>query len=53
MEDVRTNTRYRLREVFGADAFYHTLEDVVKLPQTAASGNVSQPDPESFMNYPG
>ena len=23
------------------------------LPQTAASGNVSQPDPESFMNYPG
>ena len=23
------------------------------LPQTAASGNVSQPDPESFMYYPG
>ena len=23
------------------------------LPQTAASGNVSQRDPESFMNYPG
>jgi hypothetical protein len=23
------------------------------LPQTAASGNVSQPDPESLMNYPG
>jgi hypothetical protein len=22
------------------------------LPQTAASGNVSQPDPESFMKYP-
>ena len=23
------------------------------LPQTAASGNVSQLDPESFMKYPG
>ena len=23
------------------------------LPQTAACGNVSQPDPESLMNYPG
>ena len=23
------------------------------LPQTAASGNVSQPDPKSFMKYPG
>ena len=23
------------------------------LPQTAASGNVSQPDPESLMKYPG
>ena len=30
MEDVSTNTRYRLREVFGADALYDTLEDVVK-----------------------
>jgi len=30
MEDVKTNTRYQLREVFGADAFYDTLEDVVK-----------------------
>jgi len=30
MDDVKTNTRYRLRELFGKDAFYDRLEDVVK-----------------------
>jgi len=30
MEDVKTHTRYRLNEVFGADAFYDRLEDVMK-----------------------
>jgi SulP family sulfate permease len=30
MEDVRERSRYRLRELFGKDAFYDTLEDVVK-----------------------
>ncbi len=29
MEDVGAESRYRLRELFGEDAFYHTLEDVM------------------------
>ena len=29
MEDLKTHTRYRLRELFGADAFYDRLKDVV------------------------
>jgi hypothetical protein len=30
MEDVKTHSRYRFKEVFGEDAFYDRLEDVVK-----------------------
>ena len=30
MEDVKVHTRYRLKDLFGADAFYERLEDVVK-----------------------
>lgn len=30
MEDLKTQTRYRFKEVFGADAFYDHLEDVIK-----------------------
>jgi SulP family sulfate permease len=29
MEDVRAESRYELRQIFGDDAFYETLEDVV------------------------
>jgi high affinity sulfate transporter 1 len=30
MEDVKEESRYKLRELFGEDAFYDTLDDVVK-----------------------
>ena len=30
MDDVKAKSRYKLRELFGEDAFYDTLEDVVK-----------------------
>jgi MFS superfamily sulfate permease-like transporter len=30
MEDVKEESRYNLRQLFGEDAFYDTLEDVVK-----------------------
>jgi high affinity sulfate transporter 1 len=30
MEDVKANTRYRFRELFGEEAFYDRLEDVLK-----------------------
>jgi len=30
LEDVKDESRYRLRRLFGKDAFYDTLEDVVK-----------------------
>jgi hypothetical protein len=30
MEDLKTYTRDRLRELFGADAFYDRLKDVLK-----------------------
>jgi MFS superfamily sulfate permease-like transporter len=30
MDDVKEETRYNLRQLFGEDAFYDTLEDVVK-----------------------
>ena len=30
LEDVRETSRYRLRELFGEDAFYDTLDGVVK-----------------------
>jgi SulP family sulfate permease len=30
MEDLKTTTRYRFKELFGADAFYDHLEDVMK-----------------------
>ena len=30
LEDVRETSRYRLQELFGEDAFYDTLDDVVK-----------------------
>ena len=30
MDDVKEETRYNLRQLFGEDAFYDTLEDVEK-----------------------
>ena len=38
MDDVREDSRYELRELFGEDAFYDTLDDVVQAyrQQTAA-----------------
>ena len=30
MEDIKTHARYRLKDVFGEDALYDHLEDVVK-----------------------
>jgi MFS superfamily sulfate permease-like transporter len=38
MDDVREESRYQLRELFGEDAFYDTLEDVMQAyrQQTAA-----------------
>ena len=30
MDDVREESRYQLRELFGEDAFYDTLDDVLK-----------------------
>jgi SulP family sulfate permease len=30
LDDVKETSRYRLRELFGEDAFYETLDDVVK-----------------------
>jgi hypothetical protein len=30
MDDVREESRYQLRELFGEDAFYDTLDDVLQ-----------------------
>jgi hypothetical protein len=30
LDDVREESRYKLRQLFGEDAFYDTLDDVVK-----------------------
>ena len=30
MDDVKAEARYQLRELFGEDAFYDTLESVIK-----------------------
>ena len=30
MDDVKAQSRYKLRQLFGEDVFYDTLEDVVK-----------------------
>jgi MFS superfamily sulfate permease-like transporter len=30
MDDVKAESRYKLRQLFGEDVFYDTLEDVVK-----------------------
>lgn len=37
LEDVRETSRYRLRELFGEDAFYDTLDDVLKAYQKQSS----------------
>jgi len=39
MDDVREESRYQLRELFGEDAFYDTLDDVMQAyrQQTAAA----------------
>jgi len=37
LEDVRETSRYRLWELFGEDAFYDTLDDVVKAYQEQTS----------------
>jgi MFS superfamily sulfate permease-like transporter len=42
MDDVRQESRYRLRELFGEDAFYDTLDDVLKDYQKQRS---STPEP--------
>ena len=40
LDDVRDQSRYELRQLFGEDAFYNTLEDVMKdyQQQTGATG---------------
>jgi high affinity sulfate transporter 1 len=40
LDDVKAESRYNLRQLFGEDAFYDTLEDVVKAyqQQTGAAG---------------
>ena len=40
LDDVRDHSRYELRQLFGEDAFYDTLEDVMKdyQQQTGATG---------------
>ncbi len=40
LDDVREESRYELRQLFGEDAFYDTLEDVMKdyQQQTGATG---------------
>ena len=40
LDDVREESRYELRQLFGEDAFYDTLEDVMKdyQQQTGAKG---------------
>jgi len=49
MEDVKVHARYRLNEIFGEDAFYDRLEDVVKQYQrqfnVAAPSKRSDPTP--------
>jgi len=45
MEDVKTKTRYRLRELFGEDAFYGRLEDALK--QYRQQFNVAAPSKRS------
>jgi hypothetical protein len=30
LDDVREESRYKFRELFGEDAFYDTVEDVIK-----------------------
>jgi SulP family sulfate permease len=37
LDDVKETSRYRLRELFGEDAFYDTLDDVVKAYQEQTS----------------
>jgi high affinity sulfate transporter 1 len=37
MEDVREESRYKLRELFGEDAFYDTLDDVMQAYRQQAS----------------
>ena len=44
MEDVREESRYHLRELFGEDAFYDTLEDVLQAyRQQLANGTEKKP----------
>ena len=40
LDDVREESRYNLRQLFGEDAFYDTLDDVIKdyREQTGATG---------------
>jgi hypothetical protein len=45
MEDVKAHARYRLNEIFGDDAFYDRLEDVVK--HYRQQFNVAAPSQES------
>jgi len=37
MDDVREESRYQLRKLFGADAFYDTLDDVLQAYRQQAS----------------
>ena len=40
LDDVRDESRYEFHQLFGEDAFYNTLEDVMKdyQQQTGATG---------------
>jgi len=37
LDDVKENSRCRLQELFGEDAFYETLDDVLKAYQKQTS----------------
>ena len=41
MEDVRETSRYQLRELFGEENFYDTLEDVLKAYRKQTKSNAS------------
>lgn len=39
MEDVQETSRYQLKELFGEEAFYETLEDVLKAYRQETKAN--------------
>ena len=41
MEDVEETSRYRLKELFGEDAFYDTLDDVLTAYRKETGSNAA------------